>query len=200
MTEGDAFQTDTPQTVDLVHSSNHLHLFLYLLYSARIIYALFLYQTGNVTAQTSPSLTFMHALNGTSQVQTLDFHCTEEGSSIRYIPQGSDCRRITDHLMPFSPHQHPFHRRVVHGDREIYQLRNQIQFRTCAIDVDLVPGFISETTSWLTIRATAIGIIQKCLHTGSGVGGWVELGDHHGISITLLGSLRGTVEGNKTTS
>ena len=183
-----------------MHWSNHLHLLLYLLQSTQTISALFLYQTGNLTAEASPTLLLTHALNETLQAD-LDFHCTQESPSIRNVPRRSDCRRIAEFLMPLSANHHMFHRRRgINGDQDIYQLPYQTQFRTCAFEVDLVAGFTTETTSWLTIRATAIGLTQRCLYAGYGLGGWVEMGDHHGISITLLGSLREIVEGNKTTS
>ena len=61
---------------------------------------------------------------------------------------------------------------------------------TCAFEVDLVAAFTTEITSWLTIRASAMGMIQQRLYVKYLLGGWVEMGDYHAISVTLLGNLR----------
>ena len=100
--ERDAFTADTPHTVGLMHLSNHLHLFLYLLHSTQTISALFLYQTGNLPAEASPTLILPHVLNETIQVESLDYHCIKDGPSIRNIPRARDCRHIADYLMPLS--------------------------------------------------------------------------------------------------
>ena len=179
---------------------DHSHLFLYLLHSTQTISALFLYQTGNLTSEASPTLIPTHALNEILQPDSLDYHCSEVGPSFRNVPRLSDCKYIVDYIMPPSSEHHIFYRSVIHDDQDIYQLPYQLYFMTCAFEIDLVAGFTSEITSWLTIGATAIGLTQQCLHAGHGLGGWVAMGDNHGISITVLGTLRGAVEGNKTTS
>ncbi len=99
--------------------------------------------------------------------------------------------------MPLSTEQHTFHRSIIHDDQDIYQLPYKAYIMTCAFEINLVAGITSETTSWLAIRAAAIGLTQQCLYAGYEMGGWVKMGVNHGISITLLGSLRATVEGNK---
>ena len=198
--EGNIFTTDTLQTVGLMHWSDHSHLFLYLLHSTQTISALFFYQTGNLTAEASPTPSLTQALNETLQPDNLDYHCSEAGPSIRNVPRLSDCKYIVDYILPPSSEHHKFYRSVNYGDQDIYRLPYQAYYMTCAIEIDLVAGFTSDITSWLTIGATAIGLTQECLYAGHGLGGWVAIGDNHGIYITVRGTVSGIVEGNETTS
>ena len=194
-----AFTTDTHETVGPMHWSNHLHYLLYLLHSIQITSALSFNQTGSLTAGASPALVLSHALNETSQADYLDYLCTEEDSPSRNLPLYRDCDNIIDHIMPLYDTPHEFHS-TYQDDQDPYQLPYEEQFRTCAIVVDLVPGYTRETSSWLNIRAMAMGVTKWCVHEGPGLGGSVRMGFDFKMSISVLGSLRETVEGNKTTS
>ena len=92
------------------------------------ISALFLYQTGNLTSEASPTLILTHALNETLQADNLDYHCTEDAPSIRNVPQHNDCKHIINFLMPHTT-DHTFHRIFFHGGQDIYHLPYQKQFR-----------------------------------------------------------------------
>ena len=191
--------TESCQTNGLMHWSNYLQHSLYLLHSTQTISALSFHQTGDLTTGASPAL-LTHAVNDTSQAQYSDYLCTQDAPPGRNMPSGKDCDVIMDYLLPLFTSSHEFHKSSVQNDQDVYKLPYQEQFRTCAIVVDLVPGFTKETSSWLYIRAIGTALTARCVYTGPGLGGSVKMGSNSRISISLFGSLRETVEGNETTS
>ena len=194
------FTIDTHETFGPMHWSHHLHYLPYFLRSIPTISALSFHQTAGMTTGVSPTLTFTHASNETSQTNDFDYQCTQEDSPSRNLPLYRDCYHILDHIMPPSDTPHEFYRSTYQNDQDPYQLPYQAHFRTCAIVVDFVPGYTTETSSWLTIRAMTMGLTKWCVHEGPGLGGSVRMGIDYKMSISVLGSLRETVEGNKTTS
>ena len=199
-TDGYAFTTGTHQTVGPMHWSNYLQYLLYLLHSTQTISALSFYQTGSMTAGASPARVLTHALNETSQADNLNYLCTEEDPPSRNLPLDRDCDNIIDHLIPFSTTPHEFHKSTYQNDQDSYKLPYQLQFGTCVIVVDLVPGYTTETSSWLIIKAIATGLTRRCVHEGLGLGGSVGMGSNFRMIISVFGSLREYREGNETTS
>ena len=199
-TDGDSCTTITPQIVGLMHWSTRLHLFLYLLRFTQTTPALSLHQTENFIDDVSPTLIATQTLNETSKSENVVYLCSED-PSVRNRPSGSDCIRIINLLLPSnSDDPHAFHRDGAQDDQDLYLLPYLERYETCEIEVDLIVGFTSETSSWLVIAAKARELIQRCVFAGPALGGMVRIGSLGGISITVLGNVREELEGNITTS